>query len=256
MSSGNGFQEWKPSDLTDVTLWKPNQDVGYLYSKITALWGPGSPQLQSSPTLATAYASSQTDPTKITNTEFLTKGMADQLYGGSGGGGVPRSRHIYTNYPLYGGGDLSADRTLGVRLATPSAVGVVKPDNSSVFVSGSGVLSAVGGGGAAGLSALAFDIPGVLSVSASTIHRIMPSNKSLTPTVSTAILQDASTGGSLVADVYVNGTSYLTLTFPAGTTAVTSTPAGPIPAGAIVYMSITSVGTITPGTELSVTMNN
>jgi hypothetical protein len=77
--TGNGFQDWKLSDLSDQTLWKPNQDINFLFSKIAALWGSGSPQLQSSPTLATAYASSQT-LASVKDTEFLTKGVADQLY--------------------------------------------------------------------------------------------------------------------------------------------------------------------------------
>ena len=76
---GNGFQDWRVADLTDPTLWKPNQDINFLFSKIAALWGSGSPQLQSSPTLATAYASSQT-LASIKDTEFITKAVADQLY--------------------------------------------------------------------------------------------------------------------------------------------------------------------------------
>lgn len=83
MATGNGFADWKPSDLSDPTLWKPNQDVNYLFSKVAQLWGPGSPQLQSSPTVATAYASSQT-VASVKDTEFLTKGVADQLYAPSG----------------------------------------------------------------------------------------------------------------------------------------------------------------------------
>jgi hypothetical protein len=66
--------------------------------------------------------------------------------GGAPSSGVPTSRRIDTTAPLTGGGDLSANRTLAVSVATSSSVGVVEPDNSSITVNASGVLTAIGGG--------------------------------------------------------------------------------------------------------------
>jgi hypothetical protein len=43
--------------------------------------------------------------------------------GGGGGGGVPTTRAINTTAPLTGGGDLSADRTLGISAASGAAAG-------------------------------------------------------------------------------------------------------------------------------------
>jgi hypothetical protein len=68
---------------------------------------------------------------------------------------TPAARLINTTAPLTGGGDLSADRTLAVSNATSSAVGVVKPDNTTITVSGgilSAVASAIGGGAGAGFA--------------------------------------------------------------------------------------------------------
>lgn len=63
--------------------------------------------------------------------------------GGSGSSAVPDTRLINTTAPLTGGGDLTADRTLAVSLATSSAVGVVKPDGTTITVDGTGKLTAV-----------------------------------------------------------------------------------------------------------------
>lgn len=59
---------------------------------------------------------------------------------------VQTSRTISTTAPLTGGGDLSANRTLAVSLATSLAVGVVKPDGTTITVDGTGTISSVGGG--------------------------------------------------------------------------------------------------------------
>lgn len=61
------------------------------------------------------------------------------------------SRLINTTAPLSGGGDLSADRTLSIADATSSTKGVVKPDNTTITISG-GVISSVGGGGSSPLT--------------------------------------------------------------------------------------------------------
>jgi hypothetical protein len=60
---------------------------------------------------------------------------------------VPTTRTITTTAPLTGGGDLSANRTLGVSVATTLATGVVKPDGSTITVAGDGTISAAGGSG-------------------------------------------------------------------------------------------------------------
>jgi hypothetical protein len=70
------------------------------------------------------------------------------------GGGVPTTRLVSTTAPLTGGGDLSADRTLAVSLATTSAVGVVKADGTTITVDGTGKITAVGGGGGAPVTSL------------------------------------------------------------------------------------------------------
>lgn len=57
-------------------------------------------------------------------------------------GKVPTTRLINTTAPLTGGGDLSADRTLAVSTATTGAVGVVKPDGTSITIDGTGKISA------------------------------------------------------------------------------------------------------------------
>ena len=63
----------------------------------------------------------------------------------------PNTRTIATTTPLTGGGDLSANRTLAVSLATTSTVGVVKADGTSITVDGAGKISAAGkGDGVAG----------------------------------------------------------------------------------------------------------
>lgn len=54
---------------------------------------------------------------------------------------VPISRSINTTPPLIGGGNLSADRTLDINVATSSTVGVVKPDDQTIKVDGFGSIS-------------------------------------------------------------------------------------------------------------------
>ena len=51
------------------------------------------------------------------------------------------SRAINTTAPITGGGDLSADRTLAVSVATASTVGVVQPDGTVITVSGGGAIT-------------------------------------------------------------------------------------------------------------------
>lgn len=70
---------------------------------------------------------------------------ADGTFALPPGTGVPTSRFINTTAPLTGGGDLSADRTLAISVATTSAVGVVKPDGSTILIDGMGKISASAG---------------------------------------------------------------------------------------------------------------
>ena len=57
---------------------------------------------------------------------------------------VGTDRTISTTAPLTGGGNLSADRTLAINNATSLLVGVVKPDNTTITVDGSGIITATG----------------------------------------------------------------------------------------------------------------
>lgn len=79
---------------------------------------------------------------------------------------VQNTRTINTTAPLTGGGDLSTDRTLAVSTATSSTLGVVKPDNSTVTISG-GILSATGSGGS--VTSVALTVPAWLTVAGSPI---------------------------------------------------------------------------------------
>jgi hypothetical protein len=80
---------------------------------------------------------------------------------------VPTSRNVNTTSPLTGGGALSSDLTLAVNIATSLAVGVVKPDNSTITVDGSGVISAAGGSGT--VTSVGLTMPTGFSVSGSPV---------------------------------------------------------------------------------------
>ena len=57
---------------------------------------------------------------------YFIPSSGDSGGGGGGGGDVPSTREINTTLPLTGGGDLSANLTLGVNTATTAARGVVE----------------------------------------------------------------------------------------------------------------------------------
>ena len=72
-----------------------------------------------------------------------------------------------------------------------------------------------------------------------------------------AYVQTAPTGSGITFTIYVGGTAWLTLTIPAGQTAVVATPSqisalSQSPANTAVSVGITAVGTTFPGANLSV----
>jgi hypothetical protein len=72
-----------------------------------------------------------------------------------------------------------------------------------------------------------------------------------------AYVQTAPTGSGLTFTIYVGSAAWLTLTIPAGQTAVVATPSqidalSQIPANTAVSIGISAVGTTFPGASLSV----
>lgn len=79
--TNSGFFDLSPNDLKDPTLTRLNGALKDISSKLNMLISPVNTQVNSYPTFRKAGASGQTDPAAIDDTEFITKGMADQLYG-------------------------------------------------------------------------------------------------------------------------------------------------------------------------------
>lgn len=78
--SSSGFVDFKPSDLSDSTLWKLNNTFRSIFGKLGTLLTPGStPTYPSNPTFTNLNLSAQTtvptDPKTV-----LTRGSADLLY--------------------------------------------------------------------------------------------------------------------------------------------------------------------------------
>jgi hypothetical protein len=80
VANTRGYAELKTSDLQDETLFALNQRMRYLYQKVSGVYGQNSPNLLSSPTLATAYSSQQTAQ-NVSPNEFITNAVANKLYG-------------------------------------------------------------------------------------------------------------------------------------------------------------------------------
>jgi hypothetical protein len=92
-----------------------------------------------------------------------------------------------------------------------------------------------------------------------TNHLIMPATKTLSPTGAVATLKAAPIGGQVIAVVKVNGVDWLTFTFNDGDTSVSLVEAsvvaaGPVPEGAIITLSVISVGAVFPGADLSISI--
>ena len=88
-----------------------------------------------------------------------------------------------------------------------------------------------------------------------TNHLTMPATQSLAPTGATATLKSAPSGSSVVAVVKVNGAAWLTFTLAPGATSVTLSSAtvlaaGPVPASAVITLSITA----TSGSDLAISI--
>lgn len=257
---GNGFQDWKISDLTDPTLWKPNQDVSFLFSKVAALWGPGSPQLQSSPTLATAYASAQT-LSSVKATEFLTKAVADQLYSKtgsttttSGGGGSGTVTHtggaLVADAPVFGAGgaDIKVGTKRGNTDQVQMAAGAATTGHVLIYDANG---NAVDGGTVPG--------GGVTSISGAAPIAV---TSGFTPVVSVSLATTSATGvvkpdgttiiidGSGVISSTGGGVASIT-----GTSPITVTP-GPTPVVSVALATTSAAGTVKPdGTTITVAVD-
>jgi hypothetical protein len=113
--------------------------------------------------------------------------------------------------------------------------------------------------GAEGLSKVAglvFQMQGTLGVESNAAQPLYL-NRPVTVGDVKAYVQAAPTGAAITFTIYVGGTAWLTLTIPAGQTAVVATPSQigaltEIPANTAVSIGITAVGTTFPGSNLSV----
>jgi hypothetical protein len=113
--------------------------------------------------------------------------------------------------------------------------------------------------GAEGLSKVAglvFQMQGSLGIESNAAQPLYL-NRPVTVGDVKAYVQSAPTGSGITFTIYVGGTAWLTLTIPAGQTAVVATPAqisslSQIPANTAVSIGITAVGTTFPGANLSV----
>jgi len=113
--------------------------------------------------------------------------------------------------------------------------------------------------GADGLSKVAglvFQMQGTLGIESNAAQPLYL-NRPVTVGDVKAYVQAAPTGSGLTFTIYVGGTTWLTLTIPAGQTAVVATPSQistltQIPANTSVSIGIAAVGTTFPGANLSV----
>jgi hypothetical protein len=113
--------------------------------------------------------------------------------------------------------------------------------------------------GAEGLSKVAglvFQMQGTLGVESNAAQPLYL-NRPVTVGDVKAYVQAAPTGAAITFTIYVGGAAWLTLTIPAGQTAVVATPSQigaltEIPANTAVSIGITAVGTTFPGSNLSV----
>jgi hypothetical protein len=113
--------------------------------------------------------------------------------------------------------------------------------------------------GAEGLSKVAglvFQMQGTLGIEANAAQPLYL-NRPVTVGDVKAYVQSAPTGSGISFTIYVGGVEWLSLTIPAGQTAVVATPSqisalSQIPANTAVSIGITAVGTTFPGANLSV----
>jgi hypothetical protein len=113
--------------------------------------------------------------------------------------------------------------------------------------------------GAEGLSKVAglvFQMQGTLGIESNAAQPLYL-NRPVTVGDVKGYVQAAPTGSGITFTIYVGTTAWLTLTIPAGQTAVVATPSqinalAPIPANTAVSIGITAVGTTFPGANLSV----
>ncbi|HZT28813.1 MAG TPA: hypothetical protein VFA33_02945 [Bryobacteraceae bacterium] len=113
--------------------------------------------------------------------------------------------------------------------------------------------------GAEGLSKVAglvFQMQGTLGIESNAAQPLYL-NRPVTAGDVKGYVQAAPTGSGITFTVYVGGAAWLTLTIPAGQTAVVATPSQisaltEIPANTAVSIGITAVGTTFPGSNLSV----
>ena len=81
MSEPSGFSPLNFKDLQDQTLFQLNQRFQFLYSKVGQIFGQSGPNLLSQPTFNTAFASQQKSAKTLQPNEFITKQVADSIYG-------------------------------------------------------------------------------------------------------------------------------------------------------------------------------
>ena len=222
-------------------------------------------------------------PSVSPDADAATKGLI-QLSGDLGGtassptvpalsGKVATSTTISAGAGLMGGGDLSANRTLAVSFGTTA--GTVTQGNDSRITGAEQVASKGMANGYAGLDATGkvptaqLPMSSISQVFSSTgnvvvetgVHRLY-NNRATAWTINgvRASVGTAPTGASLIVDIKVNGTTIFTTqanrpTISAGSMTsgyVTNMNITSVAAGAYVTVDVAQVGSIIPGSDLTV----
>jgi len=137
-----------------------------------------------------------------------------------------------------------------VSTATSAALGIVQPDETTITISGTGIISAT-----PSINQFAMAIPGSLAVDAdATSHFLLPASRGMVASGVLADLKTAPTGTSLIVLVKASGTTIYTLTFAAGSTTATAIGSVSIAAGAIMSLAVTQVGSSVAGADLALTV--
>src|ERR1035441_5394537 len=101
------------------------------------------------------------------------------------------------------------------------------------------------------------DTPELSAAIGAMLEPIAALNSGVSATAVTAYAKNAPTGANLTLNINVGGALWLSLTIPAGSNSASATSsqisgAAQIAAGASITLDLTAVGTISPGSDLSV----